>query len=326
MLLPADLILLPYTSDLTPAGIAFACQTLPYPDCRNTTQTYQQLRRIVAQQAAELAFRRHLTMIQVPHKLGQESIFARPGRISAVIGGRLCNLYSSAIFNREAIRCIHQNPASMLSSPARIPLTDLTQENRSGTDLLIFSFVTGLVTYSVDDINKAKAAGKPIHLLYPLPAAWSQQSSRSSLGRIVLKSESESSLCVSLGGYTGNNCYTVLEIDLPPLQRLQTQENFHSLVYVHINGIPTKRVGLHSRALGKTVVVHPYQWGNVWIYGMKIILAGWMSREEFRRYARPCRNDPYHFTPHGNGNKYLAVPVDQLRPLEDLFSRALSWG
>ncbi len=326
MLSPADFILLPYTSDMTPAGIAYACQALPLPGSLNTTETYRCLRQMVAQQASELAFRRYLTTIQVPHHFSSDSLFARPGRVSAVIGGRYCHLYISSIFNREKIRRIHQDLSSLLVSPTLIQPTELFQDSRSETDLLVFSFVTGLVTPTRAEIIKATSAGKPIHLLYPLASAWSQPSHGRSLGRVVLKSESVGRLTVSLGGYNDSRRYLVSEVELPPLLRVQVQEDYFSLAFVHVSTIPNRRLGLHCTNLDKTLIILPHQWGNIWVYGMHIVLAGWMTRGEYRRKANPSPKERYISQPSGGAGKYLGVPVAQLHPLEELFSRALSWG
>jgi hypothetical protein len=326
MLSPDDLIQLPYTSDLTPAGVAYACQTLPLPACRNISETMRNLRQMVAQQAAELAFRRHLTTLHIPYKLCFESQFARPSRVSAVIGGRNCSLYNSQIFKRDDIRRIHQDPACLLSSPAAIPSTGLSQEIHSETDLLVFSFVTGLVTPSQAEITKVISARKSVYLLYPLPAAWSNPSRWDSLGNVVLKSESDTIISVTLGGYSQKHDFVSEEVILPPGQRVHAQQNYYCLSYLHTSHIPAKRLGLRCPSVDNTLVIQPYQWGNIWIYGMRIILAGWITRGEFRRCAHPYSNGTYAFRSKGTNSKYFGVPISQLYSLKELFVRALNWG
>jgi hypothetical protein len=34
-------------------------------------------------------------------------------------------------------------------------------------------------------------------------------------------------------------------------------------------------------------VIGAFDWGNIWVYGMGIVLAGYLSREEFNRRAAP---------------------------------------
>lgn len=325
MLSPTDLIPLPYTPDLTPAGIAYACQAFPYREFRNTTEIFHLLRQTVAQQAAEIAFRRYLTAQEVPHNLSLESLFSRPERVIAVIGGHCCSLYSSTILNREKVHKVLHNPANLLSSPALIPSADLFQEIYRDTDLLVFSFVTGLVTPTLAEINLAAEAGEPVHMVYPLKSARAQPSCWTSLGRITLKSESNSSLQAKLAGYNSDHQYVEEEVELPPLCRVQVKEDFYALTYIQVNEMPRGRLGVHYPALEKTLVIHSYQWGNIWVYGLNIILAGWMERGEFRRNARPCQPARYITSTKGSGN-YLTMPVGELRPLQNLFDRASNWS
>jgi hypothetical protein len=326
MLSPSDFITLSYTPDMTPAGIAFACQTLTHSYDRNPLTTFQRLRRVVADQSAELAFRRHLSCIHLPHKLNQDSSFAYPSRVSAVIGGRNCCLYSTVIFQRRMIRRIRHDPAILLSSLAMAPAEDLFLESRSETDLLIFSFVTGLVTPNHSELKKAAAAGKSIYMLYPLPAAWSRPSHWAPLGDITLKAEAGENLTVILGGLAGNRDMIVEEVKLPALQRVHSQVGFYSLAYAHLSEIPAGRLGLYSPGLDKTMIIKPYEWGNIWVYGMNIILAGWITRGEFLRCASAYQPKSDVFEAAQRHVKYLALPVSKLKSLEGLFVRTFQWS
>jgi hypothetical protein len=326
MISPDDLILLPYSSDLTPAAIAYICQNLPLPASQIIPETFRGLRHLVAQKAAELSFQRHITSQQVPHKLGFQSRFASPGLVRVVIGGRNCSLHNSAIWKRQDILRVHKEPATLLSYQAVLPSAELFQETHLETDLLVFSFVTGLVTQTRAETIKALSAGKTAYILYPLTAAWSQPSHRGPLGKVILKSESDRELTITLGGYDEKHSFVSEEVNLPPRRRVQARQNYYSLAYLQTSRLPTRRLGLHCPALDKTLLIQPHQWGNIWVYGMRVGLAGWITRQEFRQYARPCSNDQYYHTPKKGNSNYVGVPVIQLHSLKDLFARAMSWG
>ncbi|MFO3796597.1 MAG: hypothetical protein ACK8QZ_04840, partial [Anaerolineales bacterium] len=66
MLSPQDFISLPYTPDLTEAGITYACRSLAYTYNRMGIRLFERLRRIVAGIAVELALRRWLHAQGVP--------------------------------------------------------------------------------------------------------------------------------------------------------------------------------------------------------------------------------------------------------------------
>jgi hypothetical protein len=69
MITTFDLVHLPYTPDLTEGGIAFALRSLPYAFNRAGKSPYDGLRRVVANVAVELAFRRHLSQQGIPFEV-----------------------------------------------------------------------------------------------------------------------------------------------------------------------------------------------------------------------------------------------------------------
>jgi hypothetical protein len=325
MLSADDLIILPYTPDLTQAGIAYVCRTLPDVSERSSTDIFPHTRRIVTEQAAELAFRRHLSEQNVPHNLAASSFFAGSARACAVIGGRYCDVYSGEIFRKGKIHRLHQNSASLLSASAMVPSNVLSSEQRAETDLLIFSFVTALVTPNFTEVKRAASAGQPLYLVYPLPAIWSRRSSWSDLGHLVFKSESNQPLTVTMLGQAEDRSFQTEEMNLPPLCRVKAHSIFYSLAYLNLTDIPSARLGVHSPKLGKTILIRPYEWGNIWVYGMRVYLAGWITRGDFQRLAGPYQPNRTGWQSDTPGNKYLAMPVSELRSLKELFSKAIDW-
>ena len=66
MLTIHDLIRIPYTPDMTLAGIAYACRSLAYTYDRMGGDPGNRLRRIAAGKAVELVFKRYLQQQAVP--------------------------------------------------------------------------------------------------------------------------------------------------------------------------------------------------------------------------------------------------------------------
>ena len=115
-------------------------------------------------------------------------------------------------------------------------------------------------------------------------------------------------------------------IEIPPRTRVKIEANFHSLAYVHIKSLPNARIGIHSPALQETVVISPMDWGNIWVYGLNILLAGYLTREEFNRAARAILPGTRVFQYDRTRTKNLAVNVSELKPLADLFERVREWN
>jgi hypothetical protein len=321
-----DLTILPYTPDLTQAGMAYACNTLPVVARQSSTDIFPHLRRLVIEQAAELAFRRHLSQRNVPHHLATGGFSVGCDKAYAVIGGRNCDVYSIGIFRKGKIHLLHHKSATLLSALALVPSAELDSAQRCESDLLIFCFVTALVTPNLSEMKRAAAAELPINLIYPLPAIWSRRSSLEDLGQLVFKSESNQPLKVTIVGQTQNHSLLTEEKTLPSLCRVTAENLFSSLTYLKLTVIPSGRLGIRSPKLGKPMIIKPYEWGNIWVYGMQIFLSGWITRGEFHRLARPYQPNHTGWEHDTVSNKYMAMPVSKLRSLEELFSKAINWS
>jgi hypothetical protein len=68
-------------------------------------------------------------------------------------------------------------------------------------------------------------------------------------------------------------------------------------------------------------MIGPSDWGNIWVYGMDILLAGYLAREEFSRRATFIQAGSHVFQYNVTHVKNLAVPMSDLKPLAELFER-----
>ncbi len=59
-----------------------------------------------------------------------------------------------------------------------------------------------------------------------------------------------------------------LEIQLPPRTRVQVNEQFFSLAYVHVKSPRLRAWALHSPQLKETHIIEPSDWSNIWVYGL----------------------------------------------------------
>lgn len=325
MLTPDDLIILPYSPDLTQAGVAYACRSLLHAYPRKTGSSYDRLRDIVAAKAVELAFRRYLTGRAVPFDSIGSAPFSEPERCDVLLGGRRCDLISFSISQREKIRRVRSSPGALLEAPALVPLDRMASENQSEEDLYIFAFVTGLTTRHSSEVKRARLAKQPIAMIHPLPAVWNAASRWTLLGELALKSEASRPMHVELGGQTENRLFMSVEVSLPPRQRVQIDNCFYSLGYLTTGDIPGGRIGIHSPTLQHSHIIQPHEWGNLWLYGMDVVLVGYITRGEYRRRAEllPVGSRVFQF-PHTR-LKNLALPAGCLHPISDLLERVREW-
>ncbi len=325
MISASDLLKLPYTPDLTEGGIAYATRSLPYTYDRMGGSLYSRLRRIVGGVAVELAFRRYLGEQGIPFEVKGATPFTEPDRYDVALGGHRCDLKTYITSKRSQITAMRRNPGLALRAPALIPEDQFTAANHTDKDLYLFAFLLGLTTNSPEEIQTAVEAGQRIYLIHPLRADWARPETWAPLGRLALKSEGPEPLTVEIGGQDADRNFVTEKLTLEPLTRAFAVNQYYSLAYIHTESIPSARVGLHAAGKGEIYLIPPHEWGNIWIYGLEIWLAGYMAHEEFRRKASAIFAGSRVFQYSKTQTKNLSVPVTDLRSLADLFERVKEW-
>ncbi len=325
MLTPSDLIHLPYTPDLTEGGIAYACRSLAYTYDRMGGSPLDRLRRIVGGVAVELAFRRCLTEQSVPFDVLGATPFTDPDSYDVSLGGHRCDMKSFLITRRAQIAQIRKDPGLVLQAAALIPVDQFAAEGHTAQDIYLFAFLLALTTPSQEDLQKAIAAGQPLHLIHPLPDTWARPRLWLPLEKLALKSECEQPISVEIGGMDAARNFVTAALELPPKTRLAVEVPFHTVAYIHARRLPEARLGIHSPRRGEALIVQPHEWGNIWVYGLGILLTGYLTREEFRRRAEVLPVGSRTFQYDQTRVKNLAVPISELRPLGNLFERVREW-
>jgi len=327
MISVSDLIHLPYTRDLTEGGIAYALRSLPYTYNRMGGSPYDRLRRIVAGVAVELAFRRYLSEQEIPFDVkGATPPFTEPDRYDVSLGGRRCDIKSFLITYRDQISEIKRNPEVVLQAPALVPSDQNAAEGHSDTDIYLFAFLSGLIAASQDDFGKVIYKNQPYYLMHAMPDSWTRPAKWNPLGALVLKSESGETQIVEIGGQDEGREMRTSVLEVPPRTKVKVDEGFFSLSYVHIKSLPGARIGIHSTNRNETYIVGTMDWSNIWVYGMELLLAGWLTREEFNHLASAIPPGTRVFQYDRTRAKNLAVPVSDLKPLSELFERVRKWN
>lgn len=322
MISTSNILHLPYTQNLTEGGIAYALHSLPYSFNRANSSVYDRLRRLAAGAAVDLAFRRYLSEQAVPFEVKSAPPFTERDRYDVTLAGRRCEIKSFLISHREQTLQIQRNPKLLLNVPALIASDQHAAEGYSPRDLYLFAFLTGRVTSSQQELRKAIDAHQPHYLIHVMPDAWNRPSRWNPLGRLVLKSDTEEPQTIEIGGQDAGRAIRSLTVKLPPRTRLEVENEFFSISYVHTKSRSPARIGIHSSVRRETHLIDATDWGNIWVYGLDLWLAGYITREEFSRRASflptGSRVFPYNYTQVKN----LAVPVSDLRALPELFERA----
>jgi len=311
---------------MTRAGIAYAIQTLVTRRDFKAFKNYDRLRSDIVDIAVQLAFRRHLTTHRIPHDSQLDRPFTRPDLQSVSIGGRKCEIISVLISNRDTIYDINRDNNQLLQAPVKIPAPLLETENLADKDLLIFAFATGLITATQYELHRAQSASQPTYFVHLPARIWSHPSRRRSLGRVVISNEGNVPLSIEVAGSDKSQEILNEQMYLASLREITSQSEFYSLKLLSIPQGPCSKLKIYSPQINKFYDIDENDWRNIWVYGMDIILAGFITFGEIKHSARPLKSGAQ--TRH-LANSHLteaALSPKRLHPLADLFQSALIWS
>ena len=325
MITTADIIRLPYSPDLTEGGIALAVRSLSQNFDRSSASLYARLRSIVSSVAVELAFRRTLNERGTPFEVKSALSFSDPDRYEVSLGGHRCSINTDLVSRRSQIGAIRRDPGLLLKAQALIPEERLSAVNLTGKELLFFAFLLGLTTRSPGELQKVAAAGQPMYLVHPLRVEWANPPVWAPLGPLAFKSECAAPVTIELGGQDAQRNFISETLTLDPLTRTLALNNYYSLAYLHAHSLPGARLGLRSPARNEVYLVQPHEWENIWVYGLEIWLAGYISEQDFRRKASTTSTGSRVFQYSQIQARNLSVPVSDLHSLEDLLVRVKNW-
>jgi len=325
MISPSDFLHLPYTPNLTEGGIAYAIRSLPYTYDRMGGSPFNRLRRIVAGVAVELAFRRHLSEQDIPYDVKGATPFTDPDRYDVSLGGHRCDIKSFLISRQDQISALRTQPELLLKAPALVPSDQHSADGHRADDLYLFACLTGLVAASQDDLKQALDAGQSAYLIHAMDKSWAKPSNWQPLSPLTLKSESDQTLTAEIGGQAQGREFLTRTVELPPRTRVKVEAGFFAVSSIHVNQLPGARVGIHSPYMGEPYIIDPFSWGNIWLYGISILLTGYISYDEFRQKSSQIQPGSRVFQYSKTRTKNLAVPVADLRPLPEFFERVRAW-
>ncbi|HLA87236.1 MAG TPA: hypothetical protein VJL10_04385 [Anaerolineales bacterium] len=322
MLTPSDLIHLPYTPDLTESGIAFALRSLTHSFDRKGSSPYDRLRRDVANVAVELAFRRYLSQQNIPFEVKAATPFTDHERYDVTLGGRRCDLKSYLISHRAQIAEMRRNPAVLLNAPALVPSDHHASDGHSYNDLYLFAFLSGLIAASQADLKKVVESKQPHYLIHAMPEEWRKPLNWNPLGALMLKSDSEDELLIEISGQDQGRELKRYTVSLAPKTKIVVTESFYSLTSLHVRRVPDARVGVRCEAITEAHIISQLEWGNIWVYGMEIFLAGYISHEEFSQRANFLLPNSKVFQYEHTRVKNLSLPISNLKPIQNLLTFA----
>jgi len=283
---PQDIVRLPYDESLSLAGVTYVQHNLGRILGGRATPSDSHLRRIVASVAVDLALRRWFDRERIPYSLLDDEPFTRPEWPRLSLGGRRLILVTSLITSRRAIQRIHRDPRRALDAPAAVSADDLEAGGLSEGDLLTFALLLGLETRSLADLERALAAGHPIHLIaFPPSPAWAHPPHGGDLGSLALASSSARQEIVIHGVLPGHAPWTAC-VALDPSSAFRSPP-LHSVTALLSSALPQGPIVASAESRPSRWEIHPGDWRNLWVYGIEILVLGWKTVHEFRTGSAP---------------------------------------
>jgi hypothetical protein len=274
----------------------------------------------VALTAASLAFQRYLSSESIPHTIQGALPYTNPASYAVHLGGRRCTVKSELVFDRAHISNLRSQPSEILRRHATIEVDNLETDSLLDDDLLVFALVFALITRDQVELRKALDAGQPACLIHTLPENWANPLPSSPLGEIGLKSNHVQERKLDIGGRDLEGNFREETVSLKPHLRTCLEIPYQSLAYLRTDLPIPSLIGISSTTIPEPSIVGPGQWGNIWIYGVEIILAGYNTRAEFRLQGA-LETGEEHKQPVLSG-KTKSLPYGQLRSLTGLFDWA----
>ncbi len=323
MVVAADIVRLPYDDGLTQAGLEYARKSLHYTYNRMALDRAARLRKIVAGIAVELALVRHLEQTGAPFDRFGSTHFTRRDLYDLALAGRRVDLKTAVINQKAKISRLRRDPAWLLDAAALVPADQLESEALQEGDVYLFAFLAALEASGPAGARRALRADRPVYLLETFEGqGWQGARTWRSLGPLALKSNAAAPVEVEIGGQGREREPLVERLRLQPRQRTVVAGDFYSVLYLHAPALPRAAIGVHSPALKQTRLIAPGDWGNVWVYGLDIWLAGYLTKHEFRKKSKRLpAGSPVKQYDRTHAENW-AVPVRALRPVSELLKAA----
>jgi len=252
--------------------------------------------------------------------------FTDPDKVEICLAGRWCLINNTLLTRKDQVRLLSKDPSCLLTSSIMTSPGLFSTELYSPNDLYIISFSSLLPPPPRSELEPSTNQEGAAYLIQDLPPIWSNPVSSPALGHLALKSNLHESIVLELGGLGENREFQTESIDLLPGSRIETQLGFISIGYVHASHLPEGQIGIYSPKLGKSHLLKPTGWGNIWIDGLEIILVGYLELGEIQRRLRTSTRGWYSEPKTGANPHRNFLPVSTLRPLGILFNSVRAWS
>lgn len=317
------LIYLPYTDDLTPAGIASTCRAYTLSIDNPIKSPQRWIRKNILSTASQLAFHRYLIEQNIPFKRSQPTPFDKPQQVLIHLGGRACWLHHQFLpIEREQL---HKASLSshLLRQTVSIPLDHLHDERIHQKDLHLFVTVLFAKNHPPVGTNLHKEPQPPYYWWCPFSLRYAHPRDWKPLHLYAIRSDNFQTLMLEINGQNQNRNWVSETTQLFPGKQAHIQTSWYSLSYVHADRLPEHEIRLLFN--NRSDYIEPSRWHNIWIEGYSIILTGYLAHYEIIHYQLNSSIHKQENNSHLLPAKLLHLKVKELHPLPELLDILSTW-
>jgi len=326
MVSPSEFVNLEYSNDLTQAGIDYICQVLPYKHLSNFKHQVNEIREIICESAVDLAFRRYINQKQIPHEFLVEKPYTDPLRSEITIGGRRCKLICKTLTKKQQIRNIRKSPEVLMKEKATICEEEFNSDYYSKNDILVFCFLTALITSNQKSIRSVLTGNLPVFLIQLLPQKWSNPKKWTRFEELTIEGQIRQNQFLKLIGLDGQRNILFEDLTLSSNSKCSINKDFFSLSFIQTNILPESQFIIRNPTLCDNCYLQSKNWVNLWIYGLEIIIAGYATLGEFKAIAEESTIVARINNTRISQFDSSSIPIEQLHPLSELISRVKTWN
>jgi hypothetical protein len=165
----------------------------------------------------------------------------------------------------------------------------------------------------------------PLNLIATPPhRAWNKPSPWRALGRITLDTTQNNQVDLQIAGLGKNRGFLLQSQSFHNGQEFIQDAPYFALIYIQASRPLSAPILVFCHGIDNPWFVGQKVWRNIWVYGKKILVLGWMTQAEIRKHAllpfgqkRGIRGAPFR-------SRAYTILAEDLRPTRDLIRRMQS--
>jgi hypothetical protein len=314
-----DIFTVELTEKMILDAVHYAEKSLHYTFNRmGSGNLYDRVRNIVKGLIMEAAFKRLLDVHQVKYDLLGNTHWTKKDRYDVGLNGHKYDIKGFFINDQWRVTEILKDPGWLLDCSALVPSDQVNAKSLKDDDVYVFPFMIGEVERTNDpDLFTLNRFRYLVHLFWDY--AWIKNADWKSLGSLRIQSKTQSELKLRIGGQGANQEIVIEEIILQPKAEVITRNEFFTVLFAQVSGIPSTDVTISCAANKKSESITRRDWGNIWVYNSVVYFTGYMRKGDFRqrsveipRYYKKCKQ--YGETKTVN----RMLPIIELNPLSHI--------